>query len=188
MAGAAGGAGAVVSGATGGGMSLAALSNPVGWALMGISAISSILGGRKKRKAAKKAARAQIAMGKYNANVARRNAASQSEAILHAAETQRLSQRETAAQQRMNVAARGGVEAGTDMMALLEQQSLMQLDALEMQRRSQLALVAGEQEAEQIMMQAKTNAQITRAGGKVAEQQGYSQALGTLGSAALQYG
>ena len=164
------------------------LSNPVGWALMGISAISSIFGGRKQRKAARKAARARLVMGRYNANVARRNAAAENEAILHAAETQRLSQREMQAQQRMNVAARGGIEAGTDMMALLQQQTLMQLDALEMQRRASLALVAGEQEAEQIMIQAKTNAQITRAGGKAAEQQGYSQAVKTIGSAALQFG
>ena len=164
------------------------LSNPVGWALMGVSALSSIFGGRKQRKAAKKAARARITMGNYNANVARRNAAAENEAILHAAETQRLSQREMQAQQRMNVAARGGMEAGTDMLALLEQQTLMQLDALEMQRRATLATISGEQEAEQIMMEAKTGAQIARAQGRAAEVQGYTQALGTLGSAYLQYG
>ena len=167
---------------------LAALSNPVGWAMMGISAISSILGGRKQEKASRKAAQAQIAMGNYNANVARRNAASQKETILHASQTQRLSQREMQAQQRMNVAARGCTELGTDMLSLLEQQSLMQLDALEMQRRATLANIAGEQEAEQIMMQAKTNAQITRAGGKAAQAQANTQAVSTLGSAALQYG
>ncbi len=74
------------------------------------------------------------------------------------------------------------------MLSLLEQQSLMQLDALEMQRRATLANIAGEQEAEQIMMQAKTNAQITRAGGKAAQAQANTQAVSTLGSAALQYG
>ncbi len=99
MAGGAGGAGAIASGAAGGGMSLASLATPVGWAMMGISAISSILGGRKQKKASRKAAQAQIAMGNYNANVARRNAASQKETILHASQTQRLSQREMQAQQ-----------------------------------------------------------------------------------------
>ena len=69
-------------------ISFASLSNPVGWAMMGISAISSILGGRKQKKASRKAAQAQIAMGNYNANVAKRNAASQKETILHASQTQ----------------------------------------------------------------------------------------------------
>ena len=177
-------AGVVAAGAGAGGGLLAA-AGPVGWALMGVSAISSILGGRSKRKAAKKAAKARMAMGRYNASVARRNAQSNAETILHTAETQTLSRREIQAQQRMNVASRGGVEAGTDMMALVQQRTLMQLDAVEMQRRAGLAVQAGEAEAEQIMMEAKTNAQITRAQGKAAEVQGYTQAASTLGSAFL---
>tara|TARA_R100001163_G_C5067808_1_gene207233 strand:- start:3262 stop:3780 length:519 start_codon:yes stop_codon:yes gene_type:complete len=164
-----------------------AMAHPIGWALMGISAISSIFGGRSQKKAAKKAARARMAMGRYNANVARRNAQASSDALRSQAETLSLTQREIKAQQRMNVAGRGGVEAGTDSMSLRNQAILMQLDAIEAQRRSQLALIAGEEEAEQILMEAKTNAQITRAKGKAAEVQGYSQALSTLGSAYGQF-
>lgn len=166
---------------------IAAMAHPIGWAMMGISAISSILGGRSQRKAAKKAARARMAMGRYNANVARRNSQASSDALRSQAETMSLTQREMKAQQRMNVASRGGMEAGTDAMSLRNQSILMQLDAIEAQRRSQLALIAGEEEAEQILMEAKTNAQITRAKGKAAEVQGYSQAISTLGSAYGQF-
>jgi|TARA_R100000479_G_scaffold176409_1_gene130687 hypothetical protein len=178
----------VAAATTGAGGGFLAAAGPVGWALMGVSALSSILGGRKKRKEAKKAAKARMAMGRYNAAVARRNAQASFETLKAQAETQTLTRRELQAQQRMNVASRGGVEAGTDMMSLIQQRTLMQLDAIEMQRRASLALAAGEEEAEQIMMEAKTGAQITRSQGKAAEVQGYSQALGTLGSAFLNYG
>ena len=172
--------------ATGAG-GIAAMASPIGWAMMGISAISSIIGGRKQRRAAKRAARARMAMGRYNANVARRNAQASSDALRSQAETMSLTQREMKAQQRMNVASRGGMALGTDSMSLRNQAIFMQLDAIEAQRRSQLALIAGEEEAEQILMEAKTGAQITRAKGRAAEVQGYSQALGTLGSAYMQF-
>ena len=165
----------------------AAMAHPVGWALMGISALSSVLGGRSQRRAAKKAAQQRMVMGRYNAAVARRNAQASAETLEQQAELMTLNRRELQAQQRMNIASRGGVAAGTDASSLLQQRTLMQIDAIEMARRSQLALIAGEEEAEQIMMEAKTGAQITRAKGKAAQVQGYSQALGTLGSAYMQF-
>jgi regulator of protease activity HflC (stomatin/prohibitin superfamily) len=70
----------------------------------------------------------------------------------------------------------------------MQQQTLMQLDSLEMQRRSQLAIISGEKEAEQILMEARTGAQVARAQGRAAEIKGYTQAASTLASGYLTYG
>jgi hypothetical protein len=148
----------------------------------GIQAGASIVGGLFGRSAAKKKAKAAKAMAQYNANVARVNAESESDAIEFSARRLAKQQRELQAQQRMSIASRGGTLGGTDLLMVLDQAEQMQLDQLELQRQSDIATITGEQQARSIIFQGQQQAQIAKAEGRAA------MAKGLLGAASAYAG
>ena len=91
--------------------------------------------------------KAQEAMHKYNAQVAENEALAQQYAV--DAERQKLTdaQRGVKATQRMSVASRGGLMAGTDLSTLANEAAEMQLDQLELMRQSDIAALRGKSAA-----------------------------------------
>lgn len=137
----------------GGGAAAAAAGSAIG-----MSVLSAGVAGYGQYKQGK----AQEAMAEYNAKVAENEALARQQAI--EAESRELArgQREMKAQQRMSVAARGGLMAGTDLMALAQEAKTMQLDQLELQRQQDLAGIRGASEAAMSRMQGKAAAQAGR--------------------------
>ena len=90
---------------------------------------------------------AQESMAEYNAKVAENEALATQQAI--EAERGRLTkaQRELKAKQRMSIAGRGGLQAGTDLLSLAEQAKEMQLDQLELSRQKDIAGARGASQA-----------------------------------------
>ena len=149
---------------------------------IGMSAGSSLLGGIFGKRAAKKQAAQARAMAKYNASIIKQNA--QNEMANIEAQGRRLtkSQREMKAQQAMSVASRGGdVAGGTDLLTLLEQAKTMQLDALELQRASDIAMISGDNRAAQTIYQGEVQAQQALAKGDQAMTNGILGAVGSIG-------
>ena len=149
-----------------------------------ISGIGSLLAGRSARKAARRQAAAIKKYSEYNAELVRKQAQSDRQEVKRNAEKLSRSQRELAAQQRMNVARRGGREAGTDLLSLLNQAAKMQEDAFELQRQEDLVVKFGEQKAQEILRKAQLG-QITAIEKGRATSKAYQyQALGNFAKAA----
>lgn len=108
---------------------------------------TSLIGGILGKSAAKKKAKAAKAMAQYNAAVTRANAKAQIDAIKSSSKRLVKQQREAKAQQRMSIASRGGLEAGTDLLSMIESAKNMQLDLLELERQQDIARISGETQA-----------------------------------------
>ena len=133
--------------------------------IMGVSSLAQgIFGKRAANKQAKKAK--EIAM--YNANVAIAKAKAEQEAIEFSSKQLIKQQREFKAQQRMSIAGRGGLEAGTDLLSLIESAKNMQLDLLELERQQDIARISGETQFEQIMMGGQAQYDLYKAQGRQA--------------------
>lgn len=117
-------------------------------AIAGISAGMQAFSGYQQYKG-------QKAMADYNAKVAENEALAAQQAIQAEQAKMTRGQRGLKAQQRMSVASRGGVMAGTDMMTLAEEAKMMQLDQLELQRQQDLAGIRGASEAAMSRYQGK---------------------------------
>jgi len=102
--------------------------------------------------------KAQENMADYNAKVAQNEALATQQAI--EAESAKLTkqQRELKAKQRMSIAGRGGLQAGTDLLSLAEQAKEMQLDQLELRRQQDIAGARGASRAAMQRYQGKTAA------------------------------
>lgn len=132
----------------------------------GIQAGASILGGIFGSKAAKEKARAAKAMAKYNASIIRMNAKAEAGAIEAASKRLTKQQRELMGQQRMSVYSRGGRMAGGDLLSLLNEAKEMQLETLELQRQRDIALISGENAANQAIYSGQMQARMARAEGQ----------------------
>ena len=111
--------------------------------LLAIAGGSALLGAYSGYQQSK----SQEAMHKYNARVAENEALAQQYAI--DAEQAKLTdaQRGLKAKQRMSVASRGGMMAGTDLSTIAEEAKEMQLDQLELMRQRDIAGVRGQSQA-----------------------------------------
>ena len=91
---------------------------------------------------------ARQAMARYNSAITMKEAESQKELIQFNA--RRLSEQQSGLQQeqRMNIAARGGVMGGTDLLLILDQAERMQMDQLELKREENLTIARAEEAAE----------------------------------------
>tara|TARA_E500000318_G_scaffold14496_2_gene14090 strand:- start:7253 stop:7831 length:579 start_codon:yes stop_codon:yes gene_type:complete len=165
-----GAAGGAASGAASGFM----VGGPVGAVVGGIlGGVTGFFGGRAKKKEAKR--RRQIA--EYNAKVAMMNAEARKEAIDYKSRLLINQQREFKAQQRMNVAARGGFETGTDLRGLIESAKNMQLDLLELVRQQDIAIIEGQNQAQQIRMGAQAEIQQLKSQSKQGMISGFTDLL-----------
>jgi len=101
------------------------------------------------------AGKSEEAMAEYSSDIAKNEAVAQEQAI--EAEARRLTkdQRGAKARARVNVAGRGGLAEGTDLLALAEQSRDMQLDQLELQRQKDIAGVHGQSQMDMYDFQGK---------------------------------
>ena len=106
-------------------------------------------------------------IGDYNAKVAELNAKVQKDALVQDSRKLVKSQREEKAQQRMSIASRGGLEAGGDLLAMINSAKDMQLDLLEMETQQDIALYRGKVEAQQIRMGAEAQSKRLKTEGKM---------------------
>jgi len=134
-------------------------------ALTAIQVGSSLIGGIFGKSAAKKQARKARQIGEYNAKVAMIQAEAEQASIDFQSRQLVKQQREIKAQQRMSIAGRGGLEAGTDLLSLIESAKNMQLDLLELERQQDIAQIGGETQAQQIRMGAKAQSDALKAEG-----------------------
>lgn len=141
-----------------------------------IAAGASLLGGASAKRASKAQAKQAKAIGEYNAKVALIQAKAEADAI--DVQSRRLvkQQREFAAQQRMGIAGRGGLERGTDLLSLINSAKTMQLDLIELERQQDIAKISGETQAQQIRMGAEAQAQQLKAQGDQALLSGIGKA------------
>ena len=149
-----------------------------------ISGIGSLLAGRSAKRAARRQAAAIKKYSEYNAELVRKQAQSDRQEVKRNAEKLSRSQRELAAQQRMNVARRGGREAGTDLLSLLNQAAKMQEDAFELQRQEDLVLKFGEQKAQEILRKGRLGEITAIEKGRATSKAYQYQALGNFAKAA----
>ena len=87
--------------------------------------------------------KAQEAMTKYNAQIAENDALAKQQAIEVESRALTKGQRAMKSKQRVSVGMRGGLQEGTDLLALAEQSEKMQLDQLELQRQQDIAGIHG---------------------------------------------
>ena len=142
-----------------------------------IAAGASLLGGMSAKKASKAQAKQAKAIGEYNAKVALIQAEAEQQAIDSQSRRLVKQQREFAAQQRMSIAGRGGLERGTDLQSLINSSITMQMDLIELKRQQDIARISGETQAQQIKMGAEAQAQQLKA-------QGNQALIGGIGKAA----
>jgi hypothetical protein len=109
---------------------------------------TSLLGGIMGNRAANKQAKRARQIGEYNAKVAMIQAEAEQASIDFQSRQLVKQQREIKAQQRMSIAGRGGLEAGTDLLSLIESAKNMQLDLLELERQQDIARISGETQAQ----------------------------------------
>ena len=133
-----------------------------------IMAGASIAQGILGKSAANKQARKARQIGEYNANVAMIQAESEQASIDFQSRQLVKQQREIKAQQRMSIAGRGGLEAGTDLLSLIESAKNMQLDLLELERQQDIAQISGETQAQQARMGAEAQSSAYKAQGRQA--------------------
>ncbi len=126
-----------------------------------IGTIRGFLGRKAKRQQVRQARM----IGEYNAKVAMIQAEGEQQAIDFQSRRLVKQQREAKAQQRMSIAGRGGLEAGTDLLSLIESAKNMQLDLLELERQQDIAQIGGETQAQQIRMGAKAQSDALKAEG-----------------------
>ncbi len=129
-----------------------------------IGTISGLFARSAKRKQARRARQ----IGEYNAKVAQVQADAERASIEFQSRRLVKSQREFQAQQRMGIAGRGGLEAGTDLLSLIENAKNMQLDLLELERQQDIARIGGETKAQQFKMGAQAQAEALKAEGTMA--------------------
>ncbi len=129
---------------------------------------SSLLGGIFGSRAAKKQARRAKQIGEYNAKVAQIQAEAEQASIDFQSRQLVKQQREIKAQQRMSIAGRGGLEAGTDLLSLIESAKNMQLDLLELERQQDIARISGETQAQMARMGAEAQESAYKAQGRQA--------------------
>ena len=130
-----------------------------------------------QKKASEAQARQARQIGDYNAKVAELNAKVQKDALVQDSRKLVKSQREEKAQQRMSIASRGGLEAGGDLLAMINSAKDMQLDLLEMETKQDIASYRGKVEAQQIKMGAKAQSDSLKAQGKMALISGITEDL-----------
>jgi hypothetical protein len=135
-----------------------------------IGTIAGLFGRSAKRKQARQARM----IGDYNAKVAEIQAEAEQASIDFQSRRLVKQQREIKAQQRMSIAGRGGLEAGTDLLSLIESAKNMQLDLLELERQQDIARIGGETQAQQIRMGAKAQSDALKAEGTQALIKGIS--------------
>lgn len=133
-----------------------------------ISGVASLAGGIMGASSARKQAKRARQIGEYNAKVAMIQAEAEQASIDFQSRRLVKQQREFQAQQRMSIAGRGGLEAGTDLLSLIESAKNMQLDLLELERQQDIAQISGETQAQQARMQAEAQAQAYKAQGRQA--------------------
>ena len=163
--------------------------------LLGLTAGSSLYGGyragqdaedaaRTSAQSQREAAAARMAMARYNSTMAMRDAENEKELIEFNA--RRLAEEQVSLQQeqRMNVAARGGVMGGSDLLLILDQAERMQVDQLEMKRQSELVITRAKETAEKFKIVAQygsdadmASAQATLAAGEAAQTQAYASGI-----------
>jgi len=129
-----------------------------------IGTIRGFLGRKAKRQQARQARM----IGEYNAKVAMIQAEGEQQAIDFQSRRLVKQQREAKAQQRMSIAGRGGLEAGTDLLSLIESAKNMQLDLLELERQQDIARISGETQAQMARMGAEAQASAYKAQGRQA--------------------
>ncbi len=144
--------------------------------MAGASLAQGIMGNRAANKQAKRARQ----IGEYNAKVAEIQAEAEQASIDFQSRQLVKQQREVKAQQRMSIAGRGGLEAGTDLLSLIESAKNMQLDLLEMQRQQDISRIAGETQAQQIRMGSQAQSRALKAQGQQALLSGVLDAAGEL--------
>ena len=137
-------------------------------ALVAVQVGTSLLGGILGSSAAKKQAKRAKQIGEYNAKVAMIQSEAEQASIDFQSRQLVKQQREIKAQQRMSIAARGGLETGTDLLSLIESAKNMQLDLLELERQQDIAQIAGETQAQQARMGAEAQASAYKAQGRQA--------------------
>ncbi len=128
------------------------------------SLAQGIMGASAARKQARKARQ----IGQYNAMVAQIQAEAEQASIDFQSRQLVKQQREIKAQQRMSIAGRGGLEAGTDLLSLIESAKNMQLDLLELERQQDIARISGETQAQQARMGAQAQVSAYKAQGRQA--------------------
>ena len=133
-----------------------------------ISGVASLAGGIMGASSARKQAKRARQIGEYNAKVAMIQAEAEQASIEFQSRRLVKQQREFQAQQRMSIAGRGGLEAGTDLLSLIESAKNMQLDLLELERQQDIARISGETQAQQARMGAEAQAQAYKAQGRQA--------------------
>lgn len=151
--------------------------NPV---MVGISALTSIGAGMAAKRAAKKQAAQARAIGQYNASIIKRNLEEELTVFRATGSQLTKSQREFKAQQKMNVAGRGGVMGGGDLSSFLESVKMMYLDQMELKRAEANARITANNEAERAIWMGKMGAQQAMAQGNAALAQGVLGAMGTI--------
>jgi len=117
------------------------------------------------KKAKKAQAKQAKIIGDYNAKVAKIQAKGEQQAIDSQSRRLVKQQREFAAQQRMSIAGRGGLERGTDLQSLINSTITMQMDLIELKRQQDIARIGGETQAQQIKMGAEAEAMRLKAEG-----------------------
>jgi len=150
----------------------------------GIQAGASIIGGLFGNRAARKKAKAARAMAEYNASIIRANAKAEASAIEATSKKLTKQQRELMSQQRMSIYSRGGRMSGGDLLSVLNEAKEMQLDTLELQRQRDIALISGENAANQAIYSGQIQSQMAKAEGRAAL---ISGAIGAAGSIAAGY-
>ena len=146
----------------------------------GIQAGASILGGIFGSKAARQKAKAAKAMAQYNASIIRANAKAEAGAIEATGKRLTKQQRELMGQQRMSIYSRGGRMSGGDLLSVLNEAKEMQLETLELQRQRDIALISGENAANQAIYSGQMQAQMARAEGQAALMGGIIGAAGSI--------
>ena len=134
----------------------------------GISAGASVLGGIFGSQSARKQAKAARAMAQYNASIIRANAKAEASSIEATSKKLTKQQRELLSQQRMSIYSRGGRMSGGDLLSVLNEAKEMQLDTLELQRQRDIALISGENAANQAIYSGEIQSQMAKAEGKAA--------------------
>ena len=141
--------------------------------MAGASLAQGIMGNRAANKQAKRARQ----IGEYNAKVAQIQSEAKQASIDFQSRQLVKQQREAKAQQRMSIAARGGLETGTDLLSLIESAKNMQLDLLELERQQDIARISGETQAQQIRMGAEAQSRALKAQGQQALLRGVTGAI-----------
>jgi len=115
--------------------------------MIAIGATAAVAGAGVSGYSAYQSGKSQEAMADYNAKIAENEAIARQQAV--EAESRQLAKKQRAmkAQQRVSVGMRGGLQEGTDLLALAEQSEQMQLDQLELQRQQDIAGIRGASEA-----------------------------------------